>query len=219
MNVCVFDWLQGHSSICSRSVSTPFPLSPGAEDLYSKLEEPEYLFCLQIHWFSIFNSFMMVIFLTGLVSMILLRTLRADYARYTRDEDDLEALERDMNEESGWKLVHGDVFRSPKYLELLAALIGTGCQLALLILLTILVTIAGTISRHFPLKANKSNAAIESPLDVRRHTFNVWQATFMCSFSPPFSLIKEKTTNLISAETASFPGPDASAQKGLPRRH
>lgn len=98
---------------------------------------------LQIHWFSIFNSFMMVIFLTGLVSMILLRTLRADYARYTRDDDDLEALERDMNEESGWKLVHGDVFRSPKYLEFLAALIGTGCQLALLILLTILVTIAG----------------------------------------------------------------------------
>ena len=62
----------------------------------------------QIHWFSIFNSFMMVIFLTGLVSMILLRTLRKDYARYTaRDADDLESLERDMNEESGWKLVRG----------------------------------------------------------------------------------------------------------------
>ena len=72
---------------------------------------------LQIHWFSIFNSFMMVIFLTGLVSMILLRTLRADYARYTREDDDLEALERDMSEESGWKLVHGDVFRPPKHLE------------------------------------------------------------------------------------------------------
>ena len=56
----------------------------------------------QIHWFSIFNSFMMVIFLTGLVSMILMRTLRADYARYTaRDDDDLEALERDVGEESG----------------------------------------------------------------------------------------------------------------------
>ena len=36
---------------------------------------------MQIHWFSIFNSFMMVIFLTGLVSMILLRTLRNDYAK------------------------------------------------------------------------------------------------------------------------------------------
>ena len=33
---------------------------------------------------------MMVIFLTGLVSMILMRTLRKDYARYTRDDDDIE---------------------------------------------------------------------------------------------------------------------------------
>ena len=47
---------------------------------------------LQIHWFSIFNSFMMVIFLTGLVSMILMRTLRNDYAKYAREDDDLESL-------------------------------------------------------------------------------------------------------------------------------
>lgn len=101
----------------------------------------------QIHWFSIFNSFMMVIFLTGLVSMILLRTLRKDYARYTQrsDHDDLESLERDMNEESGWKLVHGDVFRPPKYLEVLSALVGTGVQLALLVLSVILITIAGAL--------------------------------------------------------------------------
>ncbi|XP_010272575.1 PREDICTED: transmembrane 9 superfamily member 1-like [Nelumbo nucifera] len=46
----------------------------------------------QIHWFSIFNSFMMVIFLTGLVSMILMRTLRNDYAKYAREDDDLETL-------------------------------------------------------------------------------------------------------------------------------
>lgn len=42
---------------------------------------------LQIHWFSIFNSFMMVIFLVGLVFMILMRTLRKDYARYSKDEE------------------------------------------------------------------------------------------------------------------------------------
>ena len=41
----------------------------------------------KIHWFSIFNSFMMVIFLVGLVSMILMRTLRKDYARYSKEED------------------------------------------------------------------------------------------------------------------------------------
>jgi hypothetical protein len=39
--------------------------------------------------------------------------------------------------------VHGDVFRPPKYLEVLAALIGTGVQLALLVLSVILITIAG----------------------------------------------------------------------------
>lgn len=99
----------------------------------------------QIHWFSIFNSFMMVIFLMGLVSMILLRTLRKDYARYTQKADDLESLERDINEETGWKLVHGDVFRPPAMLELLSALIGTGAQLAALVLAVILITIGGAL--------------------------------------------------------------------------
>jgi Endomembrane protein 70 len=46
--------------------------------------------------------------------------------RYTRDEDDVESLERDATEESGWKLVHGDVFRPPRHPELLSALVGTG---------------------------------------------------------------------------------------------
>lgn len=35
---------------------------------------------------------MMVIFLTGLVSMILMRTLRNDYAKYARENDDMETL-------------------------------------------------------------------------------------------------------------------------------
>uniref|UniRef100_A0A7S0SL78 Transmembrane 9 superfamily member n=1 Tax=Mantoniella antarctica TaxID=81844 RepID=A0A7S0SL78_9CHLO len=99
----------------------------------------------QIHWFSIFNSFMMVIFLTGLVSMILMRTLRNDYAKYAREEDDLDALERDVSEESGWKLVHGDVFRPPRHLPVLSALIGTGVQMCMLILFVILITIAGML--------------------------------------------------------------------------
>ncbi|XP_027931954.1 transmembrane 9 superfamily member 1 [Vigna unguiculata] len=99
----------------------------------------------QIHWFSIFNSFMMVIFLTGLVSMILMRTLRNDYAKYAREDDDLETLERDVSEESGWKLVHGDVFRPPRSLVILSAVVGTGAQLALLVLLVILLAIVGML--------------------------------------------------------------------------
>ncbi|KAM0939992.1 putative nonaspanin (TM9SF), MFS transporter superfamily [Dioscorea sansibarensis] len=99
----------------------------------------------QIHWFSIFNSFMMVIFLTGLVSMILMRTLRNDYAKYAREDDDLESLERDVSEESGWKLVHGDVFRPPRNLVVLSAVVGTGAQLAMLVLLVILLAIIGML--------------------------------------------------------------------------
>ncbi|KAL0927063.1 hypothetical protein M5K25_001218 [Dendrobium thyrsiflorum] len=99
----------------------------------------------QIHWFSIFNSFMMVIFLTGLVSMILMRTLRNDYAKYAREDDDLETLERDVSEDSGWKLIHGDVFRPVRNLALLSAVVGTGAQLALLVLLVILLAIIGML--------------------------------------------------------------------------
>ncbi|KAK4413371.1 Transmembrane 9 superfamily member 1 [Sesamum alatum] len=99
----------------------------------------------QIHWFSVFNSFMMVIFLTGLVSMILMRTLRNDYAKYAREDDDLETLERDVNEESGWKLVHGDVFRPSQNLALLSAVVGTGAQLATLVLLVIILAIVGML--------------------------------------------------------------------------
>lgn len=56
------------------------------EDRFDKYLDPSF-FQHRIHWFSIFNSFMMVIFLVGLVSMILMRTLRKDYARYAKDEE------------------------------------------------------------------------------------------------------------------------------------
>ena len=45
-----------------------------------------YNLIFQIHWFSIFNSIMMVLFLVGLVIMILVRTVRADFLRFFPDE-------------------------------------------------------------------------------------------------------------------------------------
>lgn len=42
--------------------------------------------------------------------MIIIRTLRRDIANYNREDDELD----DAIEETGWKLVHGDVFRPPK---------------------------------------------------------------------------------------------------------
>ena len=97
----------------------------------------------QIHWFSIFNSFMMVVFLCGLVALILMRTLRNDYARYTSEDEEME-LDK-VVDESGWKQVHGDVFRAPRYLVLYSALLGTGYQLFTLALCVISVTLVATM--------------------------------------------------------------------------
>lgn len=92
----------------------------------------------QIHWFSIFNSFMMVIFLVGVVSMILMRTLKKDYVKFSEDIDEEDPADFD---ESGWKQVHADVFRAPPHLGLFSALIGTGTQLIALIFFVILLAI------------------------------------------------------------------------------
>ena len=45
---------------------------------------------------------MMVIFLTGIVSLILMRTLRKDYAKYARETGELDELDQELDE-SGWK--------------------------------------------------------------------------------------------------------------------
>jgi len=109
-----------------------------------------------IHWFSVFNSFMMVLFLMGLVALILLRTLKKDYARYglvdVEDgadddvDDEGKPLHPDkQSEDAGWKQVHGDVFRAPALLPLFSALIGTGWQLVVLTLGVILFAVMGPI--------------------------------------------------------------------------
>eukprot|EP00667_Euglena_gracilis_P004952 EG_transcript_4981 len=78
----------------------------------------------EIHWFSIVNSLMIVLFLTGMVAVIMMRTLRKDITRYNSLEDT-----DDLQEETGWKMVHTDVFRPPSQCSLLATYTGTGVQL------------------------------------------------------------------------------------------
>lgn len=94
----------------------------------------------KIHFFAIFNSFMMVIFLTAFVGVILMRTLRHDLARYDK-EMELGDIDRDLGDDYGWKLVHGDVFRPPAQLSTLSAMVGAGAQLCLLGLLVVSYTI------------------------------------------------------------------------------
>ncbi|KAL4853449.1 Transmembrane 9 superfamily member 3 [Chlorella vulgaris] len=97
---------------------------------------------LEIHWFSIVNSCVTVLLLTGFLATILMRVLKNDFIKYTNSSRDDEALED--NEETGWKLVHGDVFRFPPHLNLFCAVVGSGTQILAMALLIFAMSLAGT---------------------------------------------------------------------------
>ncbi len=107
----------------------------------------------KIHWFSLINSAIFVIFLLGMVSTVLVRALRKDIARYNRLDninlDDLSGtsvVDDDVQEDSGWKLVHGDVFRPPRYALLLSVLLGNGAQLFVMTAATVAFAMLGFLS-------------------------------------------------------------------------
>ncbi|KAK3892888.1 hypothetical protein Pcinc_003289 [Petrolisthes cinctipes] len=104
-------------------------------DIYLQMSD------VQIHWFSIVNSLVVVFFLSGILTMIIIRTLRRDIARYNAEETLEETLE-----ESGWKLVHGDVFRPPRHPKLFSAVIGSGVQIFLMVFATVVLAMLGLLS-------------------------------------------------------------------------
>lgn len=87
-------------------------------DKYLQVDQP------QIHWFFLIDAALLVFFLTGLVATTLLRALKRDIASYNQFD-----LDEDVQDDSGWKLVHGDVFRTPKNPLLLSIFLGSGSQL------------------------------------------------------------------------------------------
>ena len=90
----------------------------------------------------------------GMVGAILVRALKKDIARYNRLEsfnlDDFSGsngdAENDIQEDSGWKLVHGDVFRTPKNPLLLSIFLGNGSQLFVMVGTTITFALLGFLS-------------------------------------------------------------------------
>lgn len=97
---------------------------------------------MEIHWYSIVNSFVTVLLLSAVLGSILVRILRKDLARYSllSDEEAFDGLEE---ESSGWKLVHGDVFRFPPAKSLFCALLGTGLQVLVLAFVVFALALAG----------------------------------------------------------------------------
>eukprot|EP00606_Chrysophyceae_sp_TOSAG23-5_P000833 GSChrysophyteH2.ASY1.ANO1.1049.1 assembled CDS len=115
----------------------------------------------KVHWFSIVNSLLIVMFLAFMVAMILVRTLTREINRYNRVMTDEEKAEE--REETGWKLVHADVFRPPtSYPMLFCVLVGTGMQLffsnrgSLMIGLLLLFVLMGSIGGFISARLYKS---------------------------------------------------------------
>lgn len=105
-------------------------------DLYLKMANPS------IHWFNIVNSIISVLFLSGVVAFIMVRTVHRDILAYNDNDLSIE----EATEESGWKLVHGEVFRPPAYGAFLSILVGSGCQIFFMTSFTILFACLGFLS-------------------------------------------------------------------------
>ena len=107
-----------------------------------------------IHFFAIVNSLMIVLFLTGAIATIMVRALRKDISAY----NEMAMLEDGSAEETGWKLVHGDVFRPPQSWPLvLAVLVGTGAQIGAAFSGTMICSILKLVN---PIKKGQTLTAI-----------------------------------------------------------
>lgn len=108
----------------------------------------DHLVPAQVHWYSITNSILVVVFLSFLVISILVRNLRRDIAAYNAlaaiaDEED----EDEKEDEKGWKLVHADVFRPPaNHPMLYCVFLGSGAQLGVTLLFAIVLSAVGFLS-------------------------------------------------------------------------
>ena len=104
-------------------------------DMYLHVFDPK------IHWFSLINSLIIVGFLVFMVAMILYRTISKDISRYNAID-----LSEDVQDDYGWKLVHGEVFRVPDRPMLLSVFTGNGTHLLIMCAVTLVFALFGFLS-------------------------------------------------------------------------
>ena len=108
-------------------------------DIYLSMNVPD-----DIHWFSITNSLIIVLVLTILLAGILVKNVRSDYDRYSKVFDE-EADDEGLGD-SGWKLVHADVFRAPARPLIFAVFCGSGVQILTMSTFTLIFAIMGFLN-------------------------------------------------------------------------
>jgi len=107
----------------------------------------DHLVPAQVHWYSITNSILVVLFLSLLVISILVRNLKRDIAGYNAIAALADEEKDEDVDETGWKLVHADVFRPPTTQPMLfAVFMGTGIQLLFATFSVIVLSAIGFLS-------------------------------------------------------------------------
>jgi len=100
----------------------------------------------QVHWYSITNSILVVVFLSLLVVNVLVRNLRRDIAGYNAVPLTDEEREEELDE-SGWKLIHADVFRPPSTMPMIfCVFVGSGVQISIATFACIIFSAIGFLS-------------------------------------------------------------------------
>ncbi|KAF2450647.1 hypothetical protein P171DRAFT_143561 [Karstenula rhodostoma CBS 690.94] len=125
-----------------------------------------------VHWLAILNSLVIAGLLTAVVAVIFTRAIRGELKGDTiklkqrrpsgsaktgsgllGSVEDIEgAAETSADDEedlTGWKLVHGDVFRAPAYATLLSAVVGSGTQLIFAMAGIIILSAVGILNPSF----------------------------------------------------------------------
>ena len=96
----------------------------------------------QIHWFSIQNSLLVALCLSGIVAFILMRNLRRDISNI-RDAKQNAMLSDDR----GWRFVAKDVFRPPPQNKLLlCVIVGSGVQILFSVTATLFFAVVGFVN-------------------------------------------------------------------------
>ncbi|KHN97944.1 Nonaspanin (TM9SF) [Metarhizium album ARSEF 1941] len=138
----------------------------------------------RIHWLAIVNSLIICGLLTGIVMIILAKTIRTDIrgCKDAKAEDgklrskrksrsgnrtprekpglldqgddaendaDISSDDEAFEDVTGWKLLHADVFRTPRFGNVLAPLVGSGMQLMFMAVGLVLLSALGVLNPSF----------------------------------------------------------------------
>lgn len=95
------------------------------------------------HWISFFNTILNLIVMTFLIFYIFYKMIKKEFpSKGLTDNFDIQS----PIEETGWQLIHGDVFRSPNHSSKLVHFVGSGIQLLIGTLIVLIIAALGFLA-------------------------------------------------------------------------